>query len=324
MNISVIGCGRWGSFIAWYLNKLKRHTVTLYGRESSERYKKLVSTRKNDLIEFDSNMQFTSSLEEACRSDIIVISVSSQSLRDVIRDIAALGVHDKVFVLCMKGIECSTGKRLSEVIKDELTENNTNCETAIWVGPGHVQDFSKGIPGCMVIDSYSNDVKHMLVEEFTSDNVRFYYGNDMIGNEIGAALKNVIGIAAGFLDGMHITALKGALITRGPYEVAKLITAMGGSRLSAYGLCHLGDYAATVFSEYSNNRMFGEMYVNGKCYDKLAEGYYTAKAVMELSEKYNVQMPICEAVYRVLYENADPEDCIRKLMSREIKTENAN
>lgn len=324
MKISVIGCGRWGSFIAWYLNSLSRHSVTIYGREGSERFSCLSSTRKNELLEFDERIQFTSSLSTACEADIIVISVGSQSLRACVREIAQQNVKDKIFVLCMKGIEVSSGKRLSEVVLDELGDNNDGCRVAIWVGPGHVQDFSRGIPGCMVIDSYDDEVKHMLVDEFSSDRIRFYYGNDMIGNEIGAALKNVIGIAAGILDGMNLTALKGALITRGPYEVSKLIVAMGGSRLSAYGLCHLGDYAATVFSEYSNNRMFGEKFVRGEGYDKLAEGYYTAKAVMELSKKYDVPMPICEAVYRALYENADPKECIKQLMTRQIKVENAN
>ena len=321
MKITVIGCGRWGSFIAWYLNKLKKHTVTLYGRETSARFNQLIQTHKNDLLTFDDDMLFTSSLSVACKSEILVISVSAQSLRSVIKDIAALNVHDKTFVLCMKGIECSTGKRLSEVINDELTDKNTNCHTAIWVGPGHVQDFSRGVPGCMVIDAYDDNTKHMLVHEFSSANLRFYYGNDMIGNEIGAALKNVIGIAAGMLDGLDMTALKGALTTRGTYEVANLISAMGGKRASAYGLCHLGDYAATVFSEYSNNRMFGEAFIRGTHFDKLAEGYYTVKAIVDLSEKYNISMPICSGVYKVLYEGAEPSAIIKDLMSRDIKAE---
>ncbi|MBQ9949230.1 MAG: NAD(P)H-dependent glycerol-3-phosphate dehydrogenase [Clostridia bacterium] len=321
MNISVIGCGRWGSFIAWYLNALKRHKVTLYGRESSTRFAKIVKEHKNDFLEFDGDMNYTSTLKEACKSEIIVISVSAQSLRSVMREVAAEGVRDKIFVLCMKGIECDTGLTLSQVVREELTEANENCHIAIWVGPGHVQDFVRGVPGCMVIDSYDDNIKHKLVSEFSTDTLRFYYGGDMLGNEIGAALKNVIGIAAGMLDGMDMTALKGALTTRGTYEVAKLIRAMGGSGASAYGLCHLGDYAATVFSEYSNNRMFGEAFVRGERFEKLAEGYYTAKAVLELSKKHGVSMPICESVYKILYENADPKVSIHELMTRDIKEE---
>lgn len=321
MKISVIGCGRWGSFIAWYLETLKKHSVLIYGRENSAHYIELKETRKNNLLSFDKDMQFTSDLKYACESDVIVISVGAQSLRSVMKEISSLTVCNKIFVLCMKGIEETTGMRLSEVVLEELTDNNKNCSVAVWLGPGHVQDFTKGIPGCMVIDSYDDNIKHMLVNEFSSDTLRFYYGNDMIGNEIGGALKNVVGIAAGILDGMGMTALKGALTTRGTHEVAKLISAMGGNPYSAYGLCHLGDYAATVFSEYSNNRMFGESFVKGEKFDKLAEGYYTVKAVVELSKKYEVPMPICEGVYAVLYEGANPYEMIKKLMSRDIKQE---
>ena len=321
MNISVIGCGRWGTFIAWYLDSLKNHNVTIYGRKDSEHFKQLKNTRCNELLSFSDSMKFTDSLKVACEAEVIVISIGSQSLRDVIRDIAALGVKNKIFLLCMKGIELNTEKRLSTVVLDELTEQNTGCNIAVWLGPGHVQDFAKGIPGCMVIDSYDEATKRLLVNEFSSELIRFYYGNDMIGNEIGAALKNVIGIAAGMLDGMNIGALKGALTTRGTYEVSKLIEAMGGNSRSAYGLCHLGDYSATVFSEYSNNRMFGEMFVKGEHFEKLAEGYYTVKAVIGLANKNGVQMPICQSVYDVLYNGADPIKTIRLLMSRDIKCE---
>jgi glycerol-3-phosphate dehydrogenase (NAD(P)+) len=115
----------------------------------------------------------------------------------------------------------------------------------------------------MVIDSKDEKTKHELVEAFSSDLIRFYYGTDLIGNEVGAAAKNVIGIAAGMLDGLGLTTLKGALMSRGTREVARLISAMGGNELSAYGLCHLGDYEATVFSEHSQNRRFGEMFIKG-------------------------------------------------------------
>lgn len=151
--------------------------------------------------------------------------------------------------------------------------------------------------------------------------IRFYYGNDLIGNEVGAAAKNVVGIAAGMLDGAGLSSLKGALMSRGTREVARLIHAMGGSELSAYGLCHLGDYEATVFSPYSHNRRFGEMLVKGEKFDKLAEGYYTADALMRLGRKHNVELPICEAVYKTLYEGADPKETIENLFTRTLKTE---
>ena len=144
---------------------------------------------------------------------------------------------------------------------------------------------------------------------------------DLIGNEIGGAAKNVIGIAAGMLDGIGRSSLKGPLMARGPREIARLIKAMGGNELSAYGLCHLGDYEATLFSEHSHNRMFGEQFIRKSSYDKLAEGYYTVKAIVALGERYHVDLPICEAVYAMLYEGLSPENALEELFSRSIKGE---
>lgn len=119
----------------------------------------------------------------------------------------------------------------------------------------------KGIPNCMVIDSKNHEIKEKLVNSFSSSLIRFYVGTDLIGSEIGAAAKNVIGIAAGMLDGFGYASLKGALMARGTREIARLIKALGGNEMSAYGLCHLGDYEATLFSKWSHNRSYGENYV---------------------------------------------------------------
>ena len=172
-------------------------------------------------------------------------------------------------MLCMKGLETGTGKRLSTIVKEELGEGTP---VAVWLGPGHVQEFTAGIPNCMVIDSEDDALKEELISAFSSQLIRFYYGRDLIGNEIGGASKNVIGIAAGMLDGLGLSSLKGALMSRGTREIARLIQAMGGNELSAYGLCHLGDYEATVFSQYSHNRRYGEAFVRGEAYTELAEG----------------------------------------------------
>lgn len=192
---------------------------------------------------------------------------------------------------------------------------------AVWLGPGHVEEFYRGIPNCMVIDSDHDETKQFLVEQFSSELIRFYYGTDLIGHEIGAAAKNVIGIAAGMLDGIGHASLKGPLMARGPREIARLIKAMGGNEISAYGLCHLGDYEATLFSEHSHNRMFGERFIQHASYDKLAEGYYTVKALVALGERYHVDLPICEAVYEMLYENLSPERALEELFSRSLKSE---
>lgn len=316
-NITVVGCGRWGSLIAWYLDKIG-HSVSLYGRSNSQNMQRFIKERKNDLLALSDSITLTTSLYDLKKSEIIVISIDSQGLQGFMDEVKGFDLKNKTFVLCMKGIEIKTGRRLSEVLSDNLDSTN---KIAVWLGPGHVEEFYQGIPNCMVIDSSDKEVKKMLVEEFSSELIRFYYGNDLIGNEIGAASKNVIGIAAGMLDGYHLSSLKGALMSRGTREIARLIKAMGGNELSAYGLCHLGDYEATVFSKYSHNRMFGESFVNKDKYFKLAEGYYTVKALVNLARKYNVELPICESVYEILYENKEPRKTLEKLFSRDLKTE---
>ena len=317
LKITVVGCGRWGSLITWYLDR-KGHSLTLYGRESSPNMQRFLAERRNDLLELGESVTLSTSYDSLADADIIIISIASQALRGFLSEIAPLGLKEKIFVLCMKGLEVGSGKRLSEITKEGIDQTN---KVAVWLGPGHVQEFYAGIPNCMVIDSEDNEVKKLLVNEFSSELIRFYYGTDIIGNEIGAAAKNVIGIAAGILDGLGLRTLKGALMSRGTCEIARLIVAMGGSELSAYGLCHLGDYQATVFSEYSHNRMFGEKFVRGEEYDSLAEGFYTVKALMELSEKYGVELPICEAVYRVLYCSCDVKETLDGLFSRRLKYE---
>ena len=247
-----------------------------------------------------------------------MISIGSQGLQGLMDQLRPLALRDKIFVLCMKGLEQGTGRRLSQIAQENLDPSNA---VAVWLGPGHVQEFYRGIPNCMVIDSSREDVKRLLVQSFSSDLIRFYYGEDLIGNEVGAAAKNVVGIAAGFLDGKGLSSLKGALMSRGTREVARLIQAMGGSQLSAYGLCHLGDYEATVFSRYSHNRQFGESFIRGETYTDLAEGYYTVEALVLLGERYGVELPICRAVHRILYCGADPMAELRALLARDLTRE---
>ena len=243
MKATVIGCGRWGSFIAWYLHEIG-HEVTLYGREGSARLEDCRQTRTNGMVTLAADVRLTSDMDEALSSSLVCISIGSQGLSALMREIAARGVAGRTFVLCMKGIEVTTHRRLSQIAQEAVGACN---DVAVWLGPGHVQEFVAGVPNCMVIDSQSEQVKRRLVEQLSGDLIRFYYGTDLIGNEIGAASKNVIGIAAGMLDGMGVSSLKGALMSRGTREIARLIAAMGGSERSAYGLCHLGDYEETVF-----------------------------------------------------------------------------
>lgn len=316
-NIMLIGCGRWGSFIGWYLDHLG-HNVTIYGLEDAPSFITLKVNRKNEYITLTDTINLTSNIKEALNKDIIIISINSQNLRSVCHELKEIGLQNKTIVLCMKGIEIETGKRLSEVVEEIVEQSN---DVAVWIGPGHVQSFYQGIPNCMVIDSKKYETKDFIISNFSSDLIRFYYGNDLIGNEIGAASKNVIGIAAGLLDGFGLSSLKGALMARGTREIARLIKALGGNEISAYGLCHLGDYEATLFSEHSHNRQFGESFAKKEKFDYLAEGYYTLEAIIKMNEKLNVDLPICNALYDILYNNADPKETMGQLFKRKLKEE---
>ena len=324
MKISVLGCGRWGSFIAWYLCN-HGHDVYSWGPEEDYSYQVLKSTGKNEYVDLDERIHLTCDLEEAVsHAETIIISISSQGLRGFMKRITAYDVSEKNFVLCMKGIEVSTGCRLSEV----LTQSGISPDRiAAWVGPGHIQAFTAGIPNCMVIDSHNADLKVQLANEFKSKLIRFYYGEDLIGTELGAAAKNVMGIVAGVLDGCGYDALKGSLMTRGAREVARLIKAMGGNELSAYGLAHLGDYEATLFSPFSHNRKYGEMLVKGEKFEKLAEGVPTSAAMKVLGEQYNVDLPLTNAVYELCYGESELsyrercEEMLAKLFARDTKSE---
>ena len=319
MKITVIGCGRWGSLIGWYLAAKKHHEVTMYGPADTPHMQRFLAERRNDLLELPDSVKLCTDITEAVNTcETLIISIGAQGLRGLMEELKPLHIKNKIVVLCMKGIEAETGMRLSEITREAL---DPSVKVAVWVGPGHVQEFYAGVPNCMVIDSEDEATKQYLVEEFSGDLIRFYYGEDLIGSEIGAASKNVIGIAAGMLDGKGLSTLKGALMSRGTREIARLIAAMGGNELSAYGLCHLGDYEATVFSRFSHNRAFGEAYIKGESFGALAEGFATAKAMVLLGKRYGVELPICQAVYNILYENADPMTTLHGLFERKIKNE---
>ena len=317
MKVTVIGCGRWGSLITWYLDYIKMD-VTLYGRAESKNMQRFLAERKNDYLTLPESVKLSTDLSCVKDAEVIVISINSQGLQALLEELKPYDLQNKIFVLCMKGIEIATGRRLTQVVNDSVDFSN---EVAVWIGPGHVQELYNGVPNCMVIDSNNENVKKKLVDTFNSDLIRIYYGQDLIGNEVGAAAKNVIGIAAGMLDGLGVSSMKGALMSRGTREVSRLIKAMGGNELSAYGLCHLGDYEATVFSQFSHNRRFGELFIKGEQYDKLAEGYYTVRAMMNLAKNYGVELPISRAVYEMLYQNKDPKETLNGLFARSIKNE---
>ena len=320
MNITVIGSGRWGSFLAWYLKGLG-NDVLIYGRASSSSFNDLMKSRKNEYVTLQDDIKFTTDLSFAVNNaQLIVISISAQNLPQLAQNIKDVckDAHQKEFVLCMKGIVENGAKRLSEVMYDTFGDDIT-C--ALWLGPGHVEDFTAGIPNCMTICSKNEDYAKELGVKFGSKLIRFYYSSDLIGCELGAATKNVMGIAAGILDGKGYTSLKGALMARGPREIARLTAAMGGDERSIFGLCHIGDYEATLFSAHSHNRRYGEAYIKGEPYDKLAEGVYTVRSVLSLGKKYGVELPICSAVNDIIHNGVDAEQVFSELFLRAQKSE---
>ena len=317
MKLSVLGCGRWGTFLASYHSA--RNDVLLWGRPDSKAMAQLMAERKNSYLTLPENLMLTTDLKQALEfSQVVVISISAQQLRNLAKQIQQFDVSGKIFVLCMKGIEVETGKRLTQVFQEEIHQP---IQVAVWVGPGHVQDFSAGIPNCMVVDAVQPETTDFIVHELSSDLIRLYKGRDLIGTEVGAAAKNVIGIAAGMLDGIGYSSLKGALMARGAREISRLIRAMGGNELSAYGLCHLGDYEATLFSVHSHNRHFGESFVKGEPFEKLAEGASTVKALIMLGDTYGVDLPICKTVYSMLYEGKQASEALPLLFQRTVKGE---
>lgn len=318
MNLSILGCGRWGSFLGWYACRLGHRTL-LWGRDRSATYEALKSRRANEYLQLPESLLLSSSLKEALDfADQIVISIPAQNLRDLGKKLAAPNPRGKTFILCMKGLEAPSGKRLSQVLSEEV---GSSAGIAVWVGPGHVQEFLKGVPNCMVVGSENIEVTKTIVEGFSSDLIRFYYGQDLIGNEIGAASKNVIGIAAGMLDGLGYGSLKGALMARGSREISRLVRAMGGNELTIYGLSHLGDYEATLFSPYSHNRKFGELWVGGKKFEKLAEGVSTLQGLRVLSSRHEVALPIVDALYATIFEGRNPREALLDLFLRPTKFE---
>jgi len=320
-DISVIGCGRWGTFLAWYAANRCPHTiqnVLMYDLKESPNFIELQTTRKNEYLTLSDNMSLFENLEDVLVNDTIIVSIGCQHLRSLAKQLNGYNVAGKTFLLAMKGLEVPTAKTMYQVFKEEIRQN---IHIAALSGPGHVQDYMKNVPSAAVIDSDEEGVKEYLIKLLQSDLIRFYYGTDLIGDQIGAAMKNVIGLAAGILDGLEWYGLKGALMARAPVEVGRLIKHFGGNPMSAYGLAHLGDYEATLFSKYSHNRTYGENFAHGEKFGKLAEGVPTLEAVKLIADKEGIDMPISQALYKAIYQQADIQSTIRAMFERELKKE---
>ncbi|MBP5215916.1 MAG: glycerol-3-phosphate dehydrogenase [Alphaproteobacteria bacterium] len=318
-QVSVIGCGRWGTFLGWYMaNYCHADTVLMYDMPNSPTYLQLLNERKNDYLTLSDNMLLTSDIQEVLKNDFIIISISCQNLRKLAKQLNTYNLDGKTFLLAMKGLEEPSAEILADVFAQEVKQN---VHIATLGGPGHVEDYMRKVPSAAVIDSFEHETQDRVIKLMHSDLIRLYYGSDIIGNQVGAALKNVIGLAAGILDGLGWYGLKGALMARAPIEVGRLIKFKGGNPESVYGLAHLGDYEATLFSRNSHNRMFGENFAKGEPYTKLAEGVDTLRAVKAIADKEHIDMPICQALYKVIFEKADIKQTIRELFERSLKKE---
>jgi len=320
-DISVIGAGRWGAFLAWYAAnycKDRIRNVLMYDLKDSPNFIELRDTRKNEYLSLTDNMFLFEDVKDLMVNDTFIISIGCQHLRSLAKQLNGYDLTGKTFLLAMKGLEESSGKTLYDVFKEEIKQD---IHVAVLSGPGHVQDYMKGVPSAAVIDSDEEVTKDYLIKLLQSDLIRFYYGSDLIGDQIGAALKNPIGLAAGLLDGLGWYGLKGALMARAPIEVGRYIKYFGGNPMTAYGLAHLGDYEATLFSSYSHNRTYGERFAKGEKFGKLAEGVPTLKAVKMISDEKGIDMPICQALYKVIYENADIKSTIKSMFERDLKKE---
>ncbi len=220
--------------------------VTLWGRPSSRNLETLRCTGKNEYLTLPSSIALTDDLADALhKADVCIISISAQQLRSFAGQLRETEFSPSLpFVLAMKGLEIGSGKRLTTVMEEEL---GPDVQTAVWVGPGHVQDFVAGMPNCMVMASRDMELTRRLVDVFTSPSSASTTDKTFWALKSGAAAKNVMGIAAGMLDGAGLTSLKGALMARGTHELSVLIEKLGGNAMTVYGLSHLGDYEATLF-----------------------------------------------------------------------------
>lgn len=317
-KISLIGCGRWGTFLGWYAAKYCGYDVDMYDIPKSPNFIELRDTRKNSYLALLDNMYLFDNLCAVLKNDFIIISIGCQYFRGLCKELNQFDLSGKTFLLAMKGLEEPSAKYMHQIMREEIKQD---IHIAVLAGPGHVQDYTKGVPSCVVVDSDENNIKDKVIKMLSSDLIRFYYGADLIGNQIGAALKNVIGLAAGILDGLEWYGLKGALMARAPIEVGRFIQFFGGNPRTAYGLAHLGDYEATLFSKYSHNRTFGEKFAKGEDFGKLAEGVPTLKAVKLIADKENIDMPICQALYKIIYDKEDIKSTIRQMFTRNIKQE---
>ena len=329
-KISVIGSGGWGIALAILLHE-NGHNLTIWSFDKKE-VEELKETRQNKAklpnILIPNDIEVTNDLKEAVdNKDILVLAVPSKAIRSVSKSLKDIIKDNQIIVNVAKGLEEDTLKTMTDIIEEELKEKNP--QVAVLSGPSHAEEVGKGIPTTCVVSAHNKELTLYLQNIFMNPSFRVYTSPDMIGVEIGGALKNVIALAAGIADGLNYgDNTKAALITRGIKEISTLGVAMGGEQSTFYGLTGLGDLIVTCASMHSRNRRAGILLGQGKTLDEaikevnmVVEGVYSAKSALMAAKKYNVEIPIIEQVNAVLFENKDAAEAVNELMIRDKKLE---
>ena len=315
-EIGVIGAGSWGTALAILLNE-NGNDVTLWSHraEEAEKVRKEREISKLPGIHIPESIAVTADLAEAVQGKkILVLVVPSKAVRETAEKMRAYVEPGTVIVSAAKGIEEGTLFTMTDIIEEVIPQ----AEAAVLSGPSHAEEVARLLPTACVIGAHT--------EVF-----RVYISADMLGIELGGALKNVIALAAGIADGMgYGDNAKAALITRGIVEIARLGMKMGGRLETFSGLTGIGDLIVTCASMHSRNRRAGILIGQGKTMEEamrevnmVVEGVYSAKAAMELAEKYDTELPIIEQVNQILFEGKDPKEAVSNLMLRDSNTENS-
>ena len=329
-KVVIIGAGSWGTALGLVLAR-KGYDITLW-EFNKERAEEIQKNRENKRylpgIKFPDNLNVTYEKEGLLEGiKYVVFSVPSQVLRGVIREFSNNLTEDMLLVNTAKGIEVSTGMRLSEVMKDEI-KGKFHKNIVVLSGPTHAEEVAVGIP-TTIVAAGEREKAAEIQELFNSKVFRVYLSEDVVGVELGAAVKNCLAIGAGIADGMGFgDNTKAALITRGIAEMIRYGKACGAKEITFSGLSGIGDLIVTCASKHSRNRHVGECLGKGQDIQTIlsemtmvAEGVPTVKAVYEQIQKLNISMPILEATYNIIYKNANAGNMVEELMERTLKEE---
>ena len=325
---AIIGAGGWGTALAALWSK-RGDAITLWGHDP-ERTERIRIARENadylPDIKLSESIHVTSDLADCAGADLIVFVTPSIALRPVANRLCALfSNREAVLLSCTKGIEHGSGMRMSEILEQVFPQNTI----AVLSGPNLAVEVARDLPTATVLGCRVHECAEELQRHLGSERFRIYSSDETIGIELGGALKNVFAIAAGASDGFGLgDNSKAALVTRSLAELLRLGTAMGGNPRTFYGLSGAGDLIATCFSQHSRNRRVGEQLGRGKTLDQIvagthmvAEGIPTAKSARECARKFNIETPIIDQIYSVLYEGKRPDQAMQALLGRDQKAE---